>query len=475
MAQRRKNLSVKKQELQRQILTHAFVLNLRTIVDYQDWCREHGYSSSLNKTANQKIAEVQTFKKVESEKQLKKHNKEKNQTHQIQAIYEGKLKLKDIDNDVLANIFTGFKKSKDRKHLLKCLYLLERKTKLLTTAETTRGCIALTRHKHLWLRDINDWAPTSHNVFRQFSALSRYLLSHYQIPTFLDQVWYTGKTIEQCWFIHLGKGKNIRTARKLPIEVTKKMAHLFLQAPADSNINSAFRYAQIKSAGGSNELVRAINGTRLARTFKDDEFWQSVIRFFINNPMLDYTHVNPIVDYIWNERYVPRVEFIARGEAREIGPAQPNFSMRGRSVATLLRNVALWHRQLGIEAKSKNLQWQRSTFDDYKFIEGEEGRKNMKIWTIRELVSSRELHAEGRQQKHCVASYAHSCSKGISSIWTMDVQNYESHQKKVTIEIDLKYKTICQIRGKENRLATDIEMSVINRWAMKENLKVRNC
>jgi len=190
--------------------------------------------------------------------------------------------------------------------------------------------------------------------------------------------------------------------------------------------------------------------------------------------MLDYTHVNPIVDYIWNERYVPRVEFIARGEAREIAPAQPNFSMRGRTVATLLRNVAQWHRQLGIEAKSKNLQWQRSTFKDFEFIEGDKGQKNMKVWTIRELVTSQELHAEGRQQKHCVASYAHSCSKGISSIWTMDVHSHDSYEKRVTIEVDIKYKTICQVRGKENRLANNIEMGVLNRWAMKENLKVRN-
>ena len=358
--------------------------------------------------------------------------------------------------------------------MLKYLLFLDRNSKLLSDPDTTRACVALATTKHLWLRDVFIWEPESHNINRQFSSLARHLFAKYEVPAFLNEAWLQGSPVQQSWFVHIGAGENIRTARKLPVFLTKKMAHHFMQAPATLSINATFRFAQVKALGGPVELSQALNETRLVRSFKDDEFWLSVIRFFIDNPMLDYAHVNPIVDYIWNEKYTPLVEFIARGEAREIGPAQPNFTMRGRTPDTLLRNVAAWHRQLGAEARSENLQWQRSVYCDFKFEEGDDYESNMKTWTIRELVSSKELHAEGRQQKHCVASYAHSCAKRNSSIWTMDLKNRDGLKKKVTIEIDLRHKRICQIRGKENRLPTDMELKVIGRWASSEGLSVKS-
>lgn len=41
------------------------------------------------------------------------------------------------------------------------------------------------------------------------------------------------------------------------------------------------------------------------------------------------------------------------------GPIQPNFSMRGRIVNSLLNAVADWQRQLGREAETGNLQWEK--------------------------------------------------------------------------------------------------------------------
>lgn len=474
MARKRKNASLKKQNLHRKILAHACVLNISTVADYQQWCRENGYSSSLNKTSNQKWAEIQTHRKVQFDRQLKKHNKEKNLRYKIQSIYAGDLKLKDIENEVLKHIYRGVKVRKRSEVLRKYLLFLESTSKLLTRSETTRACVALAQKQHLWVRDFSDWKPTTHNVERQLSSLARHLFAVYDVPTFMDQAWLSGSRIQQSWFVHIGAGGNIRRAQKLPVPLTKKMAHFFIESPAGYSINAAFRYSQIKSLGGSLKLLDAINGTRLIHDFTDNEFWLSVIRFFIDNPMLDYAHVNPIVDYIWNEKYTPRIEFIARGEAREIAPAQPNFTMRGRTPATLLRNVQAWHRQLNAEAKGGNLQWQRSRYNDFEFVEGDDFERNMKTWRIRELLSSKELHAEGRQQKHCVASYAHSCAKGNSSIWTMDLHNREGIKKHLTIEIDLRHKRVCQIRGKENRMATVSEMKVIRRWAQNEGISVTN-
>lgn len=184
------------------------------------------------------------------------------------------------------------------------------------------------------------------------------------------------------------------------------------------------------------------------------------------------SHYNPIIDYIWNQKYENRLVFVERGVAQEEGPAQPNFTMHGRTPDTLLRQVEKWHRQLGKEVRGGDLQWVKSKINDYRYMTGTVKKRNEKIWTIHELLSSNELIAEGRQQHHCVASYARSCYSGRSSIWTMSYQEYLVRQKLLTIELKNDSKTIVQVRGLRNRLPTEGEMDVIRHWSAKEGLTI---
>jgi hypothetical protein len=94
----------------------------------------------------------------------------------------------------------------------------------------------------------------------------------------------------------------------------------------------------------------------------------------------------------------------------------------------------------------------------------------MKVWRIRELLSSQELIAEGRRMSHCVASYANSCHKGICSIWSMEVETDFGTEPLLTIEVNHQRKEMCQARGKANRLPTDKEKDILRRWAAKEQL-----
>ena len=197
-----------------------------------------------------------------------------------------------------------------------------------------------------------------------------------------------------------------------------------------------------------------------------------MIRFFIANPMLDVSHVNPIIDYIWNQKYENRHIFVERGVAREVEPAQPNFSMKGRTPETLLRQVEAWHQQLGKEAKGGKLQWTRSHIGEFRFREGSEQKGNMKFWAIRELLSSDELIYEGRAMQHCVRTYARSCYAGRASIWTMETEDAEGRDKVLTIEVSPSQNLIRQVRGKRNRRPTPKEKSLLERWATKEGLQL---
>ena len=50
----------------------------------------------------------------------------------------------------------------------------------------------------------------------------------------------------------------------------------------------------------------------------------------------------------------------------------------------------------------------------------------------------------------------------------------EELKKVLTIEVSLKERSVNQVRGKQNRLPTQSEMSIIRRWTTKEKLSIAN-
>lgn len=474
MARKQNKMSEKQQDRNAMIMMYARAYNLHSIDEYKIWCMQNGFNASLNKTRSQLDREYQDYKLKAASKKLKKHKREGNTHHVIEKIYRNEVRYTDLSNDILKAISKGFKKSQNKRLLRDVLLKLDEKTKLLNHIDYVKGIISFVAHFTVWLRPFNEWKPKSRNVDRQFSSLARHLFAKYDVPLFMDSVWQKGDGKAKGWFIHIAQGKNIRTASSLPIKMTKKMAHYFIQAPSSYDAHSAFRWAQIHALGGNKAIADAITETRMVREFKDEAFWLSVIRFFIANPLLDTRLYNPVVDYIWNQKYENRIVFVERGVVHEAGPEQPNFSMQGRTPAALVKQVENWHRRLGRETRGGSLQWKKSTIADYKYVEGKAKQHNMKIWTINELLSSDELIAEGRTQNHCVATYARSCFSGSTSIWTMDKQENTLRQKLLTIELHNQSKTIRQIRGLRNRTATSTEMETIRRWAHKNGLKLAN-
>ncbi len=249
------------------------------------------------------------------------------------------------------------------------------------------------------------------------------------------------------------------------------MAHHFMEAPTDLTVDEALRWGQIHGLGGAERLSRAVLGSRLGTNFKNDEFWSTVIQFFIANPMMDLTHIGPIVDYIGNQRFAPRDVFVAPGVVERHGPAQPNFTLKGRTVASLLRQVEAWHRALS-KIEQPQAEWSRSGIEPFQFFEGAEHDGNRKIWTMTELLSTKALVAEGRAMKHCVASYARSCARGDCSIWTLEVETFVGRSKVLTVEVHNRSRLICQARGKCNIAPGEKYRSLLHRWAEKAGLGV---
>jgi hypothetical protein len=350
---------------------------------------------------------------------------------------------------------------------------LEAKTDILNTPEDVVAIANFLTKKERWIQTWDSWKPNSYNTKRQLSSFVRHLFAKYSVPVFFDQVWFKMNFQEHEWFILVAQGQNIVKAPGFldAFPMTKKTAHYFMQAPDTFDFNEAWRYGQIKSFGGSNRLIQALKSTSVFRFYskKDNDFIISLIKFFIDNPMLDMVQIGPIVDYIWNQKFSNRSHVI-NGRVEQQDPLQPNFSMTGRTVDTLLAQVERWHRQLGKEKKGGNLVWEHWPIHDFELVEGFAEKHNQKIWRIQQLLSNKELSIEGRYMRHCVASYATSCYRGSSSIWSLSIETNLGIEKLITIEVGKSPIRIYQMRGKHNRFPIGRERDIIGRWAGKESI-----
>jgi hypothetical protein len=71
-----------------------------------------------------------------------------------------------------------------------------------------------------------------------------------------------------------------------------------------------------------------------------------------------------------------------------------------------------------------------------------------------------------------VATYAGRCARRETSIWSVQVENQHGRYRVLTVEVDLPKRTVCQARGKCNRLPQAAEREVVGRWAAQEGLDV---
>jgi PcfJ-like protein len=446
---------------------------------YRDWCKANGFAENFDKTAKQIASEhdciMQHRRKLDANARLH-HNPKK----LLEEICLGKLHSRHIERPQWKALALEIEASrlnhKDAKTLLEfCLYILGVADFLLDDTMVAgqrvsylAGIIKLHALKQHWLRKLEDWRPPCHNSDRQFHSLARHLLARYDLPAFFDQVWFfSGEPYEKHrdWFVHVGVGSNMRNAAT-PVPLTKMMAHHMMLAPDHSTMEGAIRWGQIHALGGDSALAEAILGTRLATHFSEDEFWLSVFRFFIDNPMLDRHHIGPIIDYLHHQKFETRNILEADNRVVNLPPAQPNLTMQGRTVEALLTQMEKWHRALNKETKLNGDIFKLSGFEGFRMETRDED-----VWIISELRSTLQLRNEGQKMRHCVLSYARSCISGDNSIWAMELQSKDGLEKKQTIQVT-KMGQIVQCRGKLNRLPTPGEFSMLERWSRQAGLTI---
>ncbi|WP_435018210.1 PcfJ domain-containing protein [Tundrisphaera sp. TA3] len=323
-----------------------------------------------------------------------------------------------------------------------------------------------------WIRPAEDWEPAGSGPLPRFASLAGHLLAAYPVPAFMASAWLGGMAGEarrrQRWYALIGSGRNIRHA-DLPLPYTRKMAHHFLQAPDHLSIDEALRWGQVRGMGGSKALARAVVATRLGGSFESEEFWTTVVRFFAHHPDFDLDQVGPVVEYLHHQRFVFQEAFAGGGEWFDLGPPQPDLTMKGRTPRSLIRQSREWHRRPRTPAKLAPIRWEPAAIAAYRDVEGHDP-DGTRCWTIQELTCGEALRREGQAMQHCVGSYAHACRRRDTSIWSMRFEHRGRKYRVMTIQVDPATRTIVQARRRANAPPNEKTLGVMRRWAESAGL-----
>ena len=344
--------------------------------------------------------------------------------------------------------------------------------------QIVRACVRIADHCDHWVRSPEEWSVPYANPAVQFRSLVSHLFDLYPVPNFMSRVWLSEN--DEPWeirmYLHLAAGRSVRRFELPdPFRLSKKAASLFMQAPDDLDPIAAMRWGQIRSLGGDSKLARQLTTcTILAVPTTHETFWESVIRFLVRHQPIPLDESIEIVRFVHDQKFRPANEVWGPCDweaGAGIDPLQPELKLQGRSLRSLRRHMAHWKAELAATRYLPMLKqrngWERSGISPLVIEQDNE------VWTVEELLTREELSVEGGIMRHCVASYAYSCHRYNSSIWSMRVQQGEQRRRVLTIQVVPSKKMIWQAKGKANAAPSGQANSVLRLWASREGLRFR--
>ena len=333
----------------------------------------------------------------------------------------------------------------------------------------------LARFRDAHIRPTSDWTGTPASWRPAVFSLAHHLTCNYRVPAFMASVWHADDANgdrKRAWVIAHSRGASFRSL-DLPITMTRKMERIFLASQDHLALEPALRRAELLALGMHLDFVKAILSTRLATDLRNGEFWHTVWMFITSHAgEINATQIGPMIDYIQAVRH-DRIRIETQEGITEIAPPQPAFSIKGRTMPSMLRLMQEWHRSLGTAFGGATFSWPQSPFKPWLMEEPRHDESEMpKRWQMVELTNSAQLREEGIALHHCVGSYAHLCYRGNSNIWSLRLWQGKKIRPILTVEIDPKKRAIIQARGKANRSASGKPRRLLHEWAIREGLQM---
>lgn len=328
------------------------------------------------------------------------------------------------------------------------------------------------------LRAPASWRPQlkTREPARLRLAAARHLFARYPVAEHLERIWIDASglapdeaRLRKHWYVVAAGGGSLYRAGAGEW-LSRKEVHAFLHPLGRVGFEQAVWQAIARSYASDPGLALRIASTRIAETPRAElGFWREVARFYCAHP-------------VTVEEMNDQLDFLADCRRRD-----PGYSLKGRTLATLGRQMRDWHRDLEaiarIEAARRRAEaararaggvyvseavadgrWPGAAIENWSWTASTKDRANREEYRVVQLLTAADLVAETRAMHHCVASYAAKCIAGRASIWSLRRRAAGVTQRLLTIELDPQRRAI-QVRGFANRLARPDERKVLERWA----------
>ena len=323
--------------------------------------------------------------------------------------------------------------------------------------------------------------PHSKNKTTQvYETISRFVCK-YPMPKALFSVWTSHEEAavnavynvpRRDMFLAIAGGASVyKVLSPNYYNITRATAHAFITGSIDKyswNVNVWRAKIEI-ICGGKNKayhrLVHWFIDSGKAERYPINQSWETILTIFSRDT--DSVTANDFSDIL---------DFLRVKLAED-----PNWSLKGRTVRSLIKFSYDWHRfnKLGPTVK---VEWEPSGKSrQFTLIHAFAGGNKQNIfWSVDEILDSETLRREGQKMGHCVGSYATLCKSGDSSIFSVkgyyvnnDVINKE-YSYRATIE--LRQSRIVQSRMKYNAALDKATQGAVNWWAEQNGIsKQRGC
>jgi hypothetical protein len=323
-------------------------------------------------------------------------------------------------------------------------------------------------------RSIASWAGSDACWQGSIRSLAQHLVGRYAVPGFLASAWYavddSFAEAKRRWYVAHARGASFRSL-ELPLSMTRRMEHIFLDSDDDMGIEYAMRRAELVALGAPGDLLDAILVSRVGTDLTHGDFWRTVWRFLVaNTRSIPISQVGPLIDFLHSIRHERLVVDTLEGRVLQ-EPPRPQFSMKGRTARSLLRSMDEWHRGLGLVGDG--MSWEPSPLRSMVVETPRHDPSAPPVrWELTELTNGGHLRAEGAALRHCVATYASQCRRGMSWIWSLRRRSGPNVRSILTIEIDPRRRAIVQARGFRNRRPSGKALELLQTWAKRERLRV---
>lgn len=326
--------------------------------------------------------------------------------------------------------------------------------------DSLQGLFSVWDSEHMiMVRPLSSWKKKGKGISSRLSSLLRHCFEQYAVPGWLRNVFEiqhlaTRRNMVR-FYVAAGRGGSIREPYLLGTPMTRKALKLFMQSSHSERPLENLRLAQGLAAGVEKGVALEFRSIYLQDRYMEDFFVRQVMPWFARIGMINLAEVSPIIDYLFHMR---------RGNG--------DYRMSGRTANSVLRGMHEWHVRTAREdaARGAPKRFSPCGLDDFTFEK--RSRRSVTHYTIKEILTLKDLFNEGAKMSHCVASYAALIAEGKCSIWSMRADG----ERKLTIEVKTNpwngKPTIVQARGTRNRIPTPTEELILLRWAQESGISL---